>query len=306
MSGGAPAQWGEAAPAVEEIGRPTLLRRHAPVLAGWRGVAASTATTVVVVGILVTLLVMPRSAPFRHEFLNPSQARLAILGHQSTGVVSVVRAFWLNIWLSVVCEVLVLVLALGVATLRLTRGPILRPFRALMIVYTDFARGVPLILLMLWIGLGVPALYIWPISYQSVVVYGGFVLVFTYTAYVSEVMRAGILSVPSAQVQAARSLGLKSRQSMRHVIVPQAVRNVLPALLNDFISLQKDTAIVLTLGIIEVTNAAQIDSGATFNFTSFTIAAACFLIITVPLTRLTDRLMARDRERRLSGILGVR
>jgi polar amino acid transport system permease protein len=278
-----------------------LLRRRAPVLSGWRGVAASTVTTLIVVGLIIWVLVSPRSSVFRQYFLNGSQMKLAIKGDHRQGVVSVVRAFWLNVWLSLVCEGIVLVLALLVATVRLTTGPILRPFRGLLIIYTDFARGVPLILLMLWVGLGVPSLYIRPFSYQSVVVYGGFVLVFTYTAYVSEVFRAGILAVPRAQIQAARSLGLKSRQAMRDVIVPQAVRNVLPALLNDFISLQKDTAIVLLLGIIEATNAAQIDSGIEFNYSSFAVAAGLFLIITVPLTRLTDSMIARDRARRLSG-----
>ena len=301
MSGGAPAHGAQAAPSVDEVGRPTLLRRHEPALAGWRGVAASTATTLLVVGLIGWIFVSPRSAAFRQVFFNGHEMKVAIKGDQSQGIVSVVHAFWINIWLSLVCEVIVLALALVVATTRLTTGPILRPFRGLLIVYTDFARGVPLILLMLWVGLGVPSLYLRPISYQSVTVYGGFVLVFTYTAYVSEVMRAGILAVPRAQVQAARSLGLRSSQAMRHVIVPQAVRNVLPALLNDFISLQKDTAIVLTLGIIEATNAAQIDSGATFNYSSFAVAAGLFLIITVPLTRLTDNLIARDRARRLAG-----
>jgi polar amino acid transport system permease protein len=302
MSGVTPVRGGESSPGADEVGRPVLLRRHVPALSGWRGVAASTVTTLLLVGLIVWELVSPRSAVFRQFFLNFRQMKLAIKGDHNLGIVSVLRAFWLNIWLSVVCEACVLALALLVAIVRLTTGPILRPFRGLLIVYADFARGVPLILLMLWAGLGLPSLYIRPISYQSPVVYAGFVLVFTYTAYVSEVVRAGILSVPQAQVQAARSLGLKSGQAMRHVIVPQAVRNVLPALLNDFISLQKDTAIVLILGIIEVTNAAQIDAGAEFNFSPYAVAAALFLIITVPLTRLTDQMIARDRGRRLAGL----
>jgi len=302
MSGVTPVRGGESAPGADGVGRPELLRRRAPALTGWRGIAASTLTTLLVIGLIVWLYFSPRSASFRTDFLNFHQMNVAIKGNHSLGIVSVVRAFWLNIWLSVVCEACVLVLAFLVAIVRLTTGPILRPFRGLVIVYADFARGVPLILLILWVGLGLPSLNLPFISYQSAVVYAGFVLVFTYTAYVSEVVRAGILSVPQAQVQAARSLGLKSGQTMRHVIVPQAVRNVLPALLNDFISLQKDTALVLTIGIIEVTNAAQIDSGATFNFSSYAVAAGLFLMITVPLTRLTDRMIARDRGRRLAGL----
>lgn len=302
MSGSLPVS-DEALLAADSVGRPTLLRRHPPILSGGRGVAASTVTTLLVIGLIVWLVLTPRSAAARAAFFDPHQFRLAFTGDHSQGIVSVVRAFWLNVWLSVVCEAIILVLALLVATVRLTSGPILMPFRALLIVYTDFARGVPLVLLMLWIGLGVPSLYLHPISYYTPVVYGGFVLVFAYTAYVSEVMRAGILAVPRAQVLAARSLGLRSTQAMRHVIVPQAIRNVLPALLNDFISLQKDTAIVLLLGVIEATNAAEIDSSITFNYTSFTLAAMCFLAICVPLTRLTDRMIARDRARRLAAAL---
>jgi polar amino acid transport system permease protein len=301
VTGDAPEPGGAASLDVVEPTRPTLLRRHQPVLSGWRGTTASSLTTLLVVGLLVWLVLSPRSAAARHTFFDRHNLWLAIRGKPSEGIVSVPRAFWLNVWLALVSEGFVLVLSLLVAIVRLTTGPILRPFRGLLIVYTDFARGVPMILLMLWVGLGVPSLFLHPVSYQSFAVYGGFVLVFSYTAYVSEVMRAGILSVPRAQVQAARSLGLRNRQAMRHVIVPQAIRNVLPALLNDFISLQKDTAIIYTLGAIEATNAATIASGAVFNYSSFTIAAACFLVITVPLTRLTDRMIARDRARRLAG-----
>ena len=175
------------------------------------------------------------------------------------------------------------------------------PFRALAIAYTDFARGVPVILVMLWVGFGVPSLNIDRISSQSPVVYAGFVLVFSYTAYVAEVYRAGLMSVPRAQVQAARSLGLSSRTTLGRVVLPQAVRNVLPALLNDFASLQKDTAIVSTLGVAEAVHAAQIAGGVEFNYSGFTIASLLFLAVTIPLTRYTDHIMARDRARRLAG-----
>ncbi len=177
----------------------------------------------------------------------------------------------------------------------------LLPFRALAIAYTDFARGVPVILVMLWVGFGVPSLNIAEVSSQSPVVYAGFVLVFSYTAYVAEVYRAGLLSVPRPQVQAARSLGLSSRTTLRRVVLPQAVRNVLPALLNDFASLQKDTAIVSTLGVAEAVHSAQIAGGVEFNYSGFTIASLLFLAVTVPLTRYTDHMMARDRARRLAG-----
>ena len=272
-----------------------------PRLRGRSGTIASAISTIVVIGLLILLVASPSARPFRDGFLNPHQMWLAFAGDPMKGILSVGKGFLLNIWLSLICEVLVLVFALGIATLRLTSGPVLLPFRGIAIAYTDFARGVPVILVMLWIGFGVPAMNIPVISTQSPVVYAGFVLTFSYSAYVAEVYRAGMLSVPRAQVQAARSIGLSSRTTLRRVILPQAVRNVLPALLNDFASLQKDTAIVSVLGVTEATHAAQIAAGVEFNYSGYTIASLLFLAVTVPLTRYTDRIMAKDRNRRLAG-----
>jgi polar amino acid transport system permease protein len=279
----------------------SLYSSHRPRLRGRAGTAASTVSTVVVVGLLVLLILSPEAGQFRNGFLNFHQMWIALAGHPTRGILSVGKGFVLNVWLSLLCEGIVLVLALGIASLRLTRGPVLLPFRALAIAYTDFARGVPVILVMLWVGFGVPSLNMGAISRQSPVVYAGFVLVFSYTAYVGEVYRAGLMSVPRAQVQAARSLGLSSRTTLVRVVLPQAVRNVLPALLNDFASLQKDTAIVSTLGVAEAVHSAQIAGGVEFNYSGFTIASILFLVITVPLTRYTDHLMAKDRSRRLAG-----
>jgi polar amino acid transport system permease protein len=279
----------------------SLYSSHRPRLRGRAGTVASSVSTLVVVGGLVALIASPSASRFRNGFLNVHQMWIAFLGNPSRGMLSIGKGFVLNIWLSLVCEAIVLVLALGVASLRLTRGPVLLPFRALAIAYTDFARGVPVILVMLWVGFGVPSLEIKDVSTQSPVVYAGFVLVFSYTAYVAEVYRAGLLSVPRAQIQAARSLGLGSRTTLYRVVLPQAVRNVLPALLNDFTSLQKDTAIVSTLGVAEAVHSAQIAGGVEFNYSGFTIASILFLLITIPLTRYTDRIMDRDRSRRLAG-----
>jgi len=270
-------------------------------LRGRSGTVASAVSTIVVVVALLALLASKGAAPFRNGFLDPHQMWLAFLGDPAKGILSVGKGFLLNIWLSLICEVMVLILALGIAALRLTRGPVLMPFRGIAIAYTDFGRGVPVILVMLWIGFGIPSLNIPVLSTQSPVVYAGFVLVFSYTAYVSEVYRAGIMSVPSTQVQAARSIGLSSSTTLRRVVLPQAVRNVLPALLNDFASLQKDTAIVSVLGVTEATHAAQIAAGVEFNYSGYTVASLLFLAITVPLTRYTDRIVARDRARRLAG-----
>jgi polar amino acid transport system permease protein len=279
----------------------SLYSSHRPRLRGPSGTVASTISTVLVVALLVLLISSPAAGAFRSGFLNVHQMWVAFVGDPTKGILSVGKGFLLNLWLSVVCEAIVLVLALGIASLRLTRGPVLLPFRALAIAYTDFARGVPVILIMLWVGFGVPSLNIDRVSSQSPVVYAGFVLVFSYTAYVAEVYRAGLMSVPRAQVQAARSLGLGSRTTLARVVLPQAVRNVMPALLNDFASLQKDTAIVSTLGVAEAVHAAQIAGGVEFNYSGFTIASLLFLAVTIPLTRYTDHIMARDRARRLAG-----
>jgi polar amino acid transport system permease protein len=279
----------------------SLYSSHRPRLRGPSGTVASTVSTLLVVALLALLISSPAAGAFRNGFLNIHQMWVAFIGDPAKGILSVGKGFVLNLWLSVVCEAIVLVLALGIASLRLTRGPVLLPFRALAIAYTDFARGVPVILVMLWVGFGVPSLNLDKVSSQSPVVYAGFVLVFSYTAYVAEVYRAGLMSVPRAQVQAARSLGLNSRTTLGRVVLPQAVRNVLPALLNDFASLQKDTAIVSTLGVAEAVHAAQIAGGVEFNYSGFTVASLLFLAITVPLTRYTDHVMARDRSRRLAA-----
>ena len=176
------------------------------------------------------------------------------------------------------------------------------PIRALAVVYVDFFRGVPTILVILMLGQGIPALQLsWLPTDQ--IFWASVALVLVYTAYVSEVYRAGIESVHPSQEAAARSLGLTRGQALRHVVVPQAVRRVIPPLLNDFIGLQKDTALVSVLGIVEVLRQTQIDQAATFNGTYYLVAATLFVAITIPLARFTDWLVARDRRRQQAGRL---
>ena len=166
----------------------------------------------------------------------------------------------------------------------------------------DFFRGVPTILVILMLGQGIPALQLsWLPTDQ--IFWASVALVLVYTAYVSEVYRAGIESVHPSQEAAARSLGLTRTQSLRHVVVPQAVRRVIPPLLNDFIGLQKDTALVSVLGIVEVLRQTQIDQSATFNGTYYLVAATLFVLVTIPLARFTDWLVARDRRRQQAGRL---
>jgi polar amino acid transport system permease protein len=212
----------------------------------------------------------------------------------------VLRAFWLNIKIFCVAEVFILAFALVIAVLRSLPGPVFFPIRALAIVYTDFFRGIPTILLIFILGFGVPALGLAGVP-TSALVWATVALIIIYSAYVAEVYRAGIESVHPSQDAAARSLGLTRAQSLRYVVVPQAVRRVVPPLLNDFIGLQKDTALVALIGPVEAFRQAQIDTSATFNFTPYVAAALIFVAFTIPLARLTDWLNARSRRRRLAA-----
>lgn len=279
-------------------------RRHrGSARSGRRAVALSSLSTTLVLGLLLGLFFFaPGSAIVRQTFFNLQDARTAFFGDPRMGIFSEWQALLLNIAMFLSAEVIILILAMGIAVLRQLRGPVSFPFRMLAIAYADFFRGVPLILVIYAIGFGVPALYLAGVSYLSVFVYGEAALVLSYSAYVSEVYRAGIESVHPSQVAAARSLGLSQWQAMRSVVIPQAVRRVVPPLLNDFISLQKDTALVSVLGVIEVNRAAGIVSSTDFNYTGYTVAALLFLLLTVPLARFTDVLIARDRRRRQAGV----
>jgi polar amino acid transport system permease protein len=212
-------------------------------------------------------------------------------------------AFLLNVRMFCIAEGFILVFALLLAVVRSLPGPVFFPMRALGIAYADFFRGVPTILVIALLGFGAPALQLKHVP-LSTTFWGIVALVLVYTAYVSEVYRAGIESVHPSQDAAARSLGLSHWQSLRKVVLPQAVRRVIPPLLNDFIGLQKDTALVGFLGSVEAFKQSQIDAAATFNYTPFVAAAVLFVALTIPLARFTDWLVARDRRRRQSA--GVR
>ncbi len=272
---------------------------------GGRATAISTVSTLLVLAALAAVfLLAPGSKQVRHTFFNPQDMWQSFIGNPRKGYYSVGAAIWLNIRMFLAAEVLILILALVIALVRQSASPVLFPLRVLGMIYVDFFRGVPLILVIYAIGFGLPALRLTFVSTQPVAVYGVVALVLSYSAYVSEVYRAGLNSVHQSQVAAARSLGLSQLTALRYVILPQAVRNIIPPLLNDFISLQKDTALVGVLGAIEANQAAQIYASTTFNYSSFTVAAILFLILTIPLARFTDRLIARDRRRRLAGAAG--
>jgi len=212
----------------------------------------------------------------------------------------VLRGFWLDVKIFVVVEIVVLVLGLVVALVRASRAPTFFPFRILAASYTDIFRGLPVILVVYLIGFGVPALELSGVPSDPVVL-GGFALALCYGAYVAEVYRAGIESIHPSQTSAALSLGLTPGQSTRFVVLPQAIRRVIPPLLNDFIALQKDVALVSILGPLEAFRVAQISASSTFNYTPLLAAAVLYLAVTIPMARLVDRATARDRLLRSAG-----
>ena len=267
---------------------------------GGRAVLVSSVSTVLFFAVIAVIVVLaPGSEVVAERFFDPFHLRQSFLGTESEP--SVARAFLLNVYMFTISEVLILVLALVIAVVRQIPGPVFFPFRMVAVAYTDLFRGIPLILVLYIIGFGVPGLGLAFFSYLSDVTYGIIALVLVYSAYVAEVYRAGIESVHESQNAAARSLGLSRWQSLRFVVLPQAVRRVIPPLLNDFIGLQKDTALVSVLGSIEAARAAQIYSASQFNYASYVVAALLFVLITIPLARFTDRLIARDKRRRQAG-----
>jgi len=261
---------------------------------GQRSVWIALASTLVFAGILVALIVTSPGWPavkasfFNRKIFFDSLPEIA-------------HAFLLNIRIFLTAEVFILVFALLIAVLRGLPGPVFFPIRGLAIAYTDFFRGVPTILVVYILGFGAPALQLSWLEWATPLFWGTLALVLVYSAYVAEVYRAGIESVHTSQEAAARSLGLSRLKTLRYVIVPQAVRRVIPPLLNDFIGLTKDTALVAFLGPVEAFRQSQIDVAATFNYTPYMCAALLFVLLTIPLARLTDWLVARERKRQLAG-----
>ncbi|WP_432141945.1 amino acid ABC transporter permease [Streptomyces sp. bgisy084] len=265
----------------------------------FRRARARRATAVAALSTLVTgavlFLVITRSPGWprtRETFFSMEYARLALP--------KVLDGLLLNLRLLVVCGAAVLVLGLLLAVARTLRGPVFFPLRALAAAYTDFFRGLPLIICLLMVVFGVPALRLQGVTTDPVLL-GGSALVLTYSAYVAEVFRAGIESVHPSQRAAARSLGLSGGQALRFVVLPQAVRRVVPPLLNDLVSLQKDTGLVSIAGAVDAVYAAQIIAGKDFNFTPYVVAGLVFVALTIPMTRCTDWITARMDRRRAQG-----
>jgi polar amino acid transport system permease protein len=262
---------------------------------GARGVAVATISTVVVlVAIVVGVLHAPHWLDFKQSFLDGAEFRKTFP--------DVLRAFRHNIEWFLIAEPIILALALLLAVMRSLPGPVFFPLRLIATIYVDLFRGIPTVLVIFLLGFGIPGLQI-PGLPKNPVFWAMIGVILSYSAYVAEVYRAGIESVHASQTAAARSLGLSRWQTLRFVVVPQAVRRVIPPLLNDFIALQKDTALVsIVAGTLpEAFLEAQIYQTGDFNFTPILGAALCFLAITVPLTRFTDWFVGRQRRARQAG-----
>jgi polar amino acid transport system permease protein len=258
-----------------------------------RSTLFATASTLVFFGVLtVGVLMSPGWPTVRETFFNLEEARAAFP--------AVLEGFWLNVRLFLLAEPVILAVGLAVALARVSRSPLLLPVRIVAVAYTDLFRGLPTILVVFLICFGVPALQLQGVT-TSLFWLAFVALVLSYGAYVAEVFRAGIESVHPSQIASAQALALTSAQTMRHVVVPQAVRRVTPPLLNDFISLQKDTALVAAVGLFDALGTASDTANFTFNFTPYVVAAALFVALTVPLARFTDWVGRRAMERQRAG-----
>jgi polar amino acid transport system permease protein len=259
----------------------------------WRSVTIAVVSTLVFFGVLGWIVVnAPGWGAFQNAFLSEELFWASLP--------TVAAAFWVNIRLFLIAEALILVLGLVIAIARSLPGPVFFPIRILATGYVDIFRALPGVLVIFVLGFGIPGLGIAGVPVEPFF-WAIVTLTLLYSAYVSEVYRSGIDSIHPSQDAAARSLGLSRAQALRHVVVPQAVRRVIPPLLNDFIGLQKDTVLVSFIGVVEIFRTAQIQQAATFNFTPYLSVALVFLLVTIPLARFTDWLIARDRARAASG-----
>jgi len=254
-----------------------------------RRVAAGTISSVLVLGLAAWFITQAPGWPrVREVYFSGYHARESFP--------AILDAFWLNVRLFLTVEAIVLPVALLVAVVRVVPSAAMAPFKFLAAAYTDVFRGIPTLLVVMLIGFGFPALGLGGIP-TSLFWLGVIALVLSYGAYVAEVLRAGILSIHPTQWAAGRALGLSYGQTMMRIVLPQAVRNVTPPLMNDFVSLQKDTALVSTIGLVEALRAAQVYQATTFNVTSLCVAALFFIAVTIPLARFTDWLTIRSMRR---------
>ncbi|MBF0954881.1 MULTISPECIES: amino acid ABC transporter permease [unclassified Actinomyces] len=257
-----------------------------------RSLLISAISTLIIAALIVVILASsPGWKTTQQTFFNWEYAK--------SSFPAVLSGMWLNIRMLLVAATGVAIFATLLAAARTLGGPVFFPIRFLAAAYTDIFRGVPFIVVLYIIGFGIPALN--PSRRIDVTLLGTIALVITYTSYVSEVLRAGLESIHPSQRYAARSLGLTHGQTMRHIIVPQAVRKVTPALMNDFISMQKDVGLISVLGATDAIRAAQVQQATTYNFTSYVVAGLLFIVLSFPFIRLSDWYTARLRKREQMG-----
>lgn len=257
---------------------------------GAKPAALAALSTVVVFGAIIALvLTSPNWPAVQRQFFSPEKF--------VESAPAVVRGFWTNVKIFTYGMILIPIVAMVVAVMRSLRGPAFYPLRLMAVIFVDIFRGVPLILLILVLGFGVPALGL-PGVPNSAMFWGVVAITISYAAYTAEIYRSGIDAVPESQRSSARALGLTQLQAMRYAILPQAVRNVVPALMNTVVSLQKDVALISVLGIRDAVHEATIFKSRTFNYTPYLVATVLFLLASIPLTRFVDWYTARDRAMR--------
>jgi len=259
-----------------------------------RSATVATLATVVVLGLLVVVIITsPGWARVRETFFSWDDAKASFP--------EVIKAFGLNVLLFLLAEPLILVVGALVAVVRSTTAAALFPLRLLATFYTDLLRGVPTLLVVILAGFGIPALQLQGVTNDTFWLGLG-ALVLSYGAYVAEVFRSGIDSIHPSQVASADALGLSHGQAMRYVVLPQATRRVIPPLLNDFISLQKDTALLSSIFVFEALFAAQDYAAYNFNYTPLVVVALLFVALTIPLARFTDWMGRRMMRRERAGV----
>ena len=266
-----------------------LKRRLARKKRNQRNIFIAVLSSVLVLGtLLITVITSPGFKVFSETFFKWAYG-VEVLP-------KIILGFSTNIFLTIIAATCVSIIGLSIAIIRTSRAASLTPIRILATIYVDLFRGIPMLLVIFLVGFGLPALQIKGFT-NNVLILGTLAVIITYSAYVAEVIRSGILSIHPSQRAAARSLGLSNFQTLRYVIMPQALRRVTPPLLNDLVALIKDTGLVSILGVTDAVRAAQIQTSKTFNYTPYIIAAILFLCVTVPLTRLTDRSLRKSIER---------
>lgn len=249
------------------------------------GLVAGTSTTLLLVAVSLLVVTSPGWPRVKETFFDWDKA--------VDSFPAVLSGLWLNIRIMIVCGVIIAVLAMLLAVMRTIRTPVAFPLRLFATAFVDLFRGLPLLLVIFLLGLGAPALRLSGVP-NSALFWGSTAIVLCYAAYVAEVLRAGIESVHPSQRAAARSLGLSYYQTLRRVVIPQAVRRVMPALMNDLVSLQKDSGLIAVLGVIDAIQAARIETARDFNFTPYVVAGFLFICLTIPMARFTDWLARRQ------------